>query len=60
MPSSPSPIWLPTPGDVECPTCGYLNTPQSERCGVCGAKLIPQPEPAELPSSDAEPDDREQ
>lgn len=59
MPPSQIPSWLPTPGDVECPVCGYLNTPHSERCGVCGESLIPQPEPAAQPSNDDE-DDRDE
>lgn len=35
---------LPTPGDLPCPECGYLNTPQSEMCGVCGQPLTPASE----------------
>lgn len=48
---------LPTPGDVPCPECGYLNTPQSETCGVCGSELNRTPEPGQEPERDA-PEER--
>lgn len=44
---------MPTPGDVPCPQCGYLNTPQSERCGVCGCELPGHPHAEDEP---AQPD----
>ena len=43
MPADRSLPLMPTPGDLPCPECGYLNTPQSEVCGVCGQMLVPPP-----------------